>query len=57
MAENADQSAVPGGQALGGAIEQQEDTTLFMKSTQILANQGRAAAWPRKCRGCWRRHQ
>ena len=41
MAENADQSAVPGGQALGGAIEQQTDTTLIMMSTQIFGNEAR----------------
>jgi hypothetical protein len=39
MAENASQPAVPGGMAVGGAIEQLEDVTLVLKRTQLQSNQ------------------
>jgi hypothetical protein len=39
MAENAFQPAVPGGMAIGGAIEQQEDTTLVLLRTQLVGNE------------------
>jgi hypothetical protein len=46
MALNSFQPAVPGGQALGGAIEQLEDTTLVMHNAQFEGNgaHGGAAA-------------
>ena len=39
MAENASQAAVPGGLAVGGAIEQLERVTLLLKRAQFEANQ------------------
>ncbi len=39
MALNASQPAVPGGMAVGGAIEQLKQVTLLLKRTQIQANQ------------------
>jgi hypothetical protein len=39
MAEDASQAAVPGGLAVGGAIEQLENVTLLLTRTQFEANQ------------------